>query len=357
MRRLTLFLGLFLFLTIVTAGSVWAESLADRVISAEDVVEDDIAITDDLILHEGALVVGDVAIFGGTAEIDGTIDGDLAVFGGDVELGENAVITGDCVAFGGAVALANETMDCTSFGSELDFDFGDSISSIPAVIDNFPLVPPVPDVPTPPELPVPPTRVVIEEHGGFSLFGTIGNALGLALLAFLVAKFAPNHLERVEDAISNKPFATGTVGFLTFFSTIALTVVVAIISAILIFVCIGLLGIPIVLALVFLLIAGIVLGYIAIGRLFGEVVAGWFKMYKLSIPRTAALGTFALALALGLLEALPIIGFTSGLLEFVILCVGLGAAALTKLGTLPYPRYATVVDDDKVDAAINNMPS
>ncbi|MEJ7733862.1 MAG: hypothetical protein WKG00_32290 [Polyangiaceae bacterium] len=45
-------------------------------------------------------VVHDVAVFGGSAEILGTVTGDVAVFGGSAHLHDGAVVEGDATTLG-----------------------------------------------------------------------------------------------------------------------------------------------------------------------------------------------------------------------------------------------------------------
>jgi hypothetical protein len=326
-KKSLLFVLLVLLLIPVTTA------FADRVVRSDELVTEDIAIGDDLIVREGAVVDANINVWGGDATIAGHVTGNLFVFGGDVEIAESAIVDGECVSFGGTVVSNNNAVTCSTFGN-FDFKPDTAAAQIGSVLDFERFNP---------------------GNDGFSFFGTLGSALGFGLIALVIASVAPRHLSRVEDAVSHRPVASGTVGFLTLIATIAVGVVLAIISAILIIVCIGLLGVPVVLAIFALLALGYVLGWVAIGTLLGELLAERLQLKKLSLPLTAALGTVTLSFALGLIESLPLGGFGSSVASFVLGCVGLGAAALTKFGTRSYPRLLPT-NPDKVQTAIDNMP-
>jgi hypothetical protein len=68
-------------------------------------------------------VVGDLAIFGGSADVLGTVSGDVAVFGGSLELEPGAHVFGDVATFGGSVHVADGARvdgDVSVLGGKLD---------------------------------------------------------------------------------------------------------------------------------------------------------------------------------------------------------------------------------------------
>jgi hypothetical protein len=189
--------------------------------------------------------------------------------------------------------------------------------------------------------------------------GAIFRSLLLGALAFVAATLFPRHLTQVEQAARQKPFASGTVGFLTSLAVPIILLLLSPILFVLAFVC----GLGVLLAA--LAVAGyaaaLAVGWFAVGHLLGERMAEWLHMRNRSLPWVTAVGTATLTLVLGLLGAIPFV-LGEGLAGFLIACVGLGAVALTKFGTRPYPlldegiRILPAENSDKVTAVLNTLP-
>ena len=127
---------------------------------------------------------------------------------------------------------------------------------------------------------------------------------------------------------------------------------------ILTFVCIGLLGFPIMLLLALGLVLGSLLGWVVVGTWLGVRLFGHGKDER--IVRAAALGTGALTLLFGVLGLIPFV-FGESLLVFVLVSIGLGAVALTQFGMKPYPRRPRAntpsgPEADKVDIVLGTLP-
>jgi len=157
-----------------------------------------------------------------------------------------------------------------------------------------------------------------------------------------------------------KPFASGTVGFLTSLAVPILIVLLIPISIVLILACfIGLLGFPLMFALGMGLVAAGVLGWIAMGNIVGQRLANFLNLSNRSLPVTAALGTVVLTFVLGFLSAIPFV-IGESVVILAIMWAGIGAAALTKLGTQPYPLLATAApaasNEEKVTAVLETLP-
>lgn len=332
----------FLLVLVLVAwpvGTAVAAGRHDRVVRAPDVVVGDLNVFgDDVVIEAGATVQGNVNVWDGDAAINGAVEGDLFVLGGDVRFGRDATLSGKCVIIGGDLKLEGGRSDVHCARA------GEPGLNVPGMADMG--------------------RAMRGGRGAgaagggpFSLLVTLGTALSAALIAGLTAVVAPRRLERIEDAVAAKPAASGAVGVLTLFAGIALTAVLSLLSAVLTLICIGLLGFPIVLALVALLALGLVVGWSAVGSLLGEQITHWLRLRKLSQPVVAALGAGALTLAVGLVELLPLGGFAAGMARLILGSVGLGAVALTKFGARPYPPTPQpTADAEKVQAAIDNMP-
>ncbi len=342
MKR-TLYLLLILLAILVPTGVVLADPAADRVVGGDDSIPGDVTIfDDDLDVEEGGEIEGNVVVWNGNATIAGTIRGDLVVMNGNLDLAETAVIRGDCVVMSGDLTGASEAnINCTN---------------VSGIVENLPpfvgeLLNEVPDsVGT---APTPPVR-----NGSFfwlKLAQAVGQTLLLGILAFVAASVLPQQMQRIQETVHTKPAASGTVGFLTAIAVPFLIVLLVPISVILTFVCVGILGFPIMIALALGLFGGALFGWFVVGRMAGDYLASKFGM-QLSQPATAAVGTMILTFIFGLLGAIPFI-YGEGIVAFFAMCVGLGGVALTKFGTQDYPRVAIVEpDDDKVTAVLDTLP-
>lgn len=319
-RRMTIVtVGLLLFLAL-TLSTV----AADRTVEAGDTEADVTVVGDDLRVDAGAVLTGSSTVINGDAVVAGTVRGSLVVVNGDLEITPTGRIEGDCVVIGGDLDDAGEhTGDCVT------------VESLPAIAQNV--------LQWVPEGEFTDTGHAAVEPGPLGqIGGAIGSALLIGLLAYAVAALAPRRLRLVTDAMLDKPVASGTVGLITLVAVPALMVVVALFTALLLIVCVGLLGIPILLLIGAGFAAAALLGWSAAGQIFGEQIATWLHLAKnRSYALTTALGSAALSLLLGLLPLLPLGGFGASAVNAVILAVGLGAVALTQFGRQRYPRIVS----------------
>lgn len=367
MKRIGLFLALLLIL-VLPSGYALAASPYDRIIRTGETVNESITLVDDdLIIEEGGTVDGDVTIFGGSADVSGTItgdvaifdgrmvlagavEGDLVVFGGDLHVEEGSSVAGDCFAIGGEVVDDSDDVSCSNLGRGF---------ASAAVLDSIrPFAPPRP--PTPPELPTLP-EFEVRETSAISSLGrflldvgeVVGRSLLLGILALVVTAVFPRQLEQVSDTIRRKPAASGAVGLLTAVAGPSLIVLLLVVLAI---TCVGLLLYPAVFVLALALLAAALLGWIAVGDIVGRMLLRSFRVADRNLPVTAALGTALLTLVLGGLGLLPFI-WGESLVVLLVVCVGLGAAALTQFGTKPYPPgTAPAENQEKVEAAMKTLP-
>jgi cytoskeletal protein CcmA (bactofilin family) len=337
MKRSFFVVVLIALLLLLPTGMAFAGTQMDTIVTSGETINNDITLFEgDLEIEAGATVNGDVTLFDGDAEIAGTVNGNLVLFSGDLDVAETAVINGDCVVMSGNITDdTTNQLSCTNLSN-----FSPELPAFMNQIAPIPPVPPVPDVPA-----VPGTHedfpTEYQQPSGFAKFvggvaGAATSALVMGLLAFGVATLFPQHLTEVGASIRRKPVAVGTVGFLTGFAVPILLTVLTIISAVLVVVCIGLLGFPIVFALSLAFAGAIAFGWIATGTIVGQWLAGKLNMKNRSLPVTTALGVMALTFTLGLLSAIPFV-IGESLVSFVVACVGLGGVALTKFGTRPYP--------------------
>ena len=316
---------LFVGVTVAYAGDVHVRTIP----AGSNFVGDIEVFSDDFELEEDASVSGDIAIIGGDARIAGAIQGDLFVLGGDVELMETMSITGDCVFIGGDVDNAS-AVECATIG-EGDFRLGDFLPAIDIESD-----------PSPPDL----GHRGQSNAGGASLGGTIFSTIFFGIVGFFFAAVAPRRVERIGNAAASKPVVIGTVGFLTLLAMLAILTIAAILTGLLLVVIVGILGIPVLIGIVALLALGLLVGWVGVGRIVGATLADALRLNQLN-PRTmTALGTAALTFGVGLLQLMPLIGFSGSIAAFVIAAIGLGSVALTRFGAVSYPRL--LVDSQKV---------
>jgi hypothetical protein len=271
-RFVTIFI--LLILLAIPSGAVFAEGYLDKVVEAGETVDDDLIIfSGNLDINEGATVTGDVVVMSGNAHIAGTVEGEVVLFSGNLETTETADIQGECVLLSGNFTDNSPNTSCAN----VSHDFPATWSDLP----NF----------VPPNM-----NVQVRERGFFgNVVGAIGSSILLGILAFVVASFAPLHLDRTKAAIQAKAIVSGTVGLLTAVAVPSLIAILAVVSAVLILACgIGLLGFPIIIGLAVGLAVGAVFGWITVGTLFGQKLTQWLNIKPMSLPLVAALGTAVL---------------------------------------------------------------
>ena len=344
MKRKILVLVLLLVMLAPAATSL-AAAPNDRIIGEGDVVDGDVTVLGErLEIREGGVVRGDVTLFDGTADVEGTIEGDVSIFDGEMVLAgvvegdvvvfdgrlileEGAVIEADCLSFGGEVEDESEGASCSSIGNGL-------AESLGRFRPPFPEVPLLPSPPSPPPGGVTPSSLAARVGEFFlGVFQLAGLSLSLGVLALVVTAIFPRQLEQVGAAIRRKPAASGVVGLLTAIAGPSLIVLLLVVLAV---TCVGILLYPAVFLLGLVLLAAAVMGWVALGDLLGRTVLEPLGLRGPSLPLTAALGTALLTLAVGALGLLPFV-WGEWLVIVLLLCVGLGGAALTQFGTKPYP--------------------
>lgn len=395
MKRTRLIFILALLLLLVPAGV----ALADEQVDEGDVIDNDITLFgEDLHIKEGAIVNGDVVIFDGDVEVDGEVNGDIVVFGGgNIEFSSTASLNGECVVFGGGEVISESLVTCqaipvdeifneitAAFPGIVSFTEGNSPEiniEIPAIGEEIGAIldeveaeieaeiaqemednrfeRPDFEVPAPPQPEIHWENDVRHYDRGPSfiaeVLGAIGSSFILGLLAMFTASLFPENIERMEAAVRSKPVAMGVVGFLTSIAVPSLIAIVTLLTVILIFVCIGILGIPVIIALALGLALGSFMGWVTVGKIVGDRLSRYVNLKGRSLAFQTGVGTAVMTLVLGLLGAIPFV--PDELVKWVILMVGLGAAALTQFGRKAYPRGSEPpVDSDKIDIVLQTLP-
>ena len=322
------------------APAAFAAPSFDTIIEENEVVNNDVVVFDgDLQVQTGAVVNGDVAVFNGDALIDGQINGSLTLFNGDLVAGDGATISGECVLLNGEAtgdgAHGRTFGNCTAIQSleapfaELapwfrefqnmpQFEMPGQVVPIPTM-PAMPELPAVPAVPAVPELPARPgapehpfvPSVPAPEHTFRNtmarVFGVFAGSLLFGFLALLTAAIMPNQLRQIVSTARDKSMVSGMAGALTAVAVPSLIVLLIPLSIVLTFVCIGLLGFPIMFLLALGLVVGGFLGWIAVGTWLGLRLFGRGKDEHLA--RSAFLGT---ALLTFIVQFLGLITFRAG---------------------------------------------
>jgi len=259
-------------------------------------------------LDERSQVEGNVNIFGGNADIAGTVTGDLQIVGGNVDLRSSGNIEGDMIKVGG----------------QLNRDSGAVIGGRETTM-NLPFI----------RDPNDQLEVRVEpdfgdgdrDRGPFGWFwNLLGGIFGLFLAAVIVviamgiAAIAPANMTLASGVATASWLVSGAVGALTL---IAVPIVA---SLLIITLCLS----PFGLLLLVLYAAGILAGWSVSARLLGERIMRAVNRSDWSLVGQ----TLAGAVLLALLGGVPIIG---GLIGFAATALGLGALVLTRAGTRTYP--------------------
>jgi len=363
-----------LFIAALTTAA-FAAPLADTIIEADEVVNNDVVVFDgDLEIQAGAVVNGDVAVFNGDAVVDGQVNGSLTLFNGNLVAGADATISGECVLLNGEASgdgfRDRASGSCTAIQNlkvaplaELGPWLRD-FQNVPGM--ELPAIPAVPEVPAAPEVPAVPHRQAPERgfrHFTAEVFGVFAGSLLFGFLGLMTAAIMPNQLRQIVTTARDKSMVSGMAGALTAVAVPSLIILLIPLSIILTFVCIGLLGFPIMFLLGLALVVGGFLGWIAVGTWLGMRLFGRGKDGD-HIVRSAALGTGLLSFITGMLGLISF-GVIGAIITFAALSIGLGAVALTQFGMKPFPRRRRTqggtpgsggIDPDKYETVLGTLP-
>jgi hypothetical protein len=287
-----------------TGGMVTVESSDDRVRVGASVH-----------VREDEVVNGDVVAVLGSVDVDGRVTGDVVAVGGSVELGPEAVVEGEVVVVGGTLESAP--------GARIEGGVEEVAWGGPNVHFDGP------EFHTP----------FLEGVGGMIM--TVIWIVVLGALAALMYLLARRPVERMAYRISESPWKAALVGLVAqilFFPVLVLSIVLLAISII---------GIPLLLAVPFALVAlavGMLIGFTAVARILGsaaETRFGWqhdnpFVSVLIGVGIIMLVSFFAsvLGVAGGPLGVFALIlGILGFVLQYAAWTVGLGALLLTRFGT------------------------
>jgi hypothetical protein len=241
-------------------------------------------------------------------EENAVVKGDAVAFGGDVVIKENAVVQGDAVSFGGSVIRGENSVvrgETVSMGGS---GLGSAISK--GVVKS---------------------QRIAEKKADASDGSSFGNRVAVFLLqfslffglGFLLMMFAPQRMKAIEETIRAEPARNGIAGTLALFATIPATVLLTV----------TIIGIPVMVAMWFLLACSIPVGLAVIANAVGSALPTG------RVRKTQALVLAAGLLVLMVLSRIPVLG---PLVLGIALLVSLGAIIRTRFGQPP--RGTPVLD-------------
>lgn len=266
-----------------------------------------------LVVERGGRVVGDVAIVGGDVSVAGEIRGDLAAFGGRVSLQDGAVVDGDLMVMGGTL---NQAPGAVIRGQVLE-----NFNPRRAVRNSQDQIVPAPR-------PLFQNRTPLDWllAIAFWVLRAILTSIVLAVLGVLVVMLLPQPIRAVTQTAQAAPLPSFLVGFGTIVVVPFALVALALLSTVLILVCIGLLGFPLIAILALSFLVLLVFGWIAVGLLLGEKIFEFLQIRE-SLPLAAVIVGVVL---ITLLASIPWLGW---LFILVFGSLGLGAVLLSRFGT------------------------
>jgi hypothetical protein len=314
MRQRQLFLSLLtvvaLFVLPPAPSALAAPPRGDEVIFGDDFVlsegehidGDLVVIGGNLTLRPSSRVTGGVTALGGRATVDGIVEGDLVVLGGDLDLGPQARVNGDTVALGGRLQRSE--------GAQT----GDVVQGLPLRNIRFWWGWP----PSPPFF-----GFIGPDATATTLATTLLIALALALLGVAIANFWPAQTAQVAETVVAAPLPSLGVGCLLYPLSVSL------VFFILITICLA----PLAPAVVLVVVAASLLGWVALGSLWGRRLAVWTGWRRATTLAVTGVGVFTLTLLAALLGSLPCLG---AILVLGGASIGVGAVTLSRFGTNPY---------------------
>jgi cytoskeletal protein CcmA (bactofilin family) len=238
-------------------------------------------------LPENTSINGNVHLLLGALTVNGKINGDVSFMNGDLSLGDSALLRGDLNLGGGSFRPSPGSV----IEGKVNIGTGVSLPSVPER----------------------------ERRVDWSFwFRTILNGLLSGLIASALVRYFPSEIGRISEAITHHSLASGAMGILTGIVGMSLLVTMAY----------TILLIPVSILMLFLLAAGVFLGWVGLGSELGRFLV---KMTRRPIKpsKVAFIGMFVFMPAFQLFTSIPLLG---GALGIALGSVGLGAVSLTRFG-------------------------
>jgi len=238
----------------------------------------------------------DVVVIGGRLEINGEVGGSVSCVAGTLVLGPGARIEGDAVVVGGALRRHDS--------ARIDGEFV-NVSLGPGFQDWFA-----------------PLHWGWGGWWGVTPFAWIGRTMQLfywLLLALLTVALVGDRVSSASHAITREPLRVGAIGLVGLFALCFAFVVLLVLSFLII-------GIPFLLALIFVWWIAYIFGSVAVFQAVGNRV-----MNMVGRPEATQIAiVLAGGLVMGIIRYIPFFG---GVVWFVASLVGLGSVFATRFGT------------------------
>jgi cytoskeletal protein CcmA (bactofilin family) len=274
-------------------------------------------------IEKDAALNGDLFLTGGNLLSHGRVNGDIVVVGGQITLGETAVVAGDVVTIGGQIQRAE--------GARIE---GEVVNNIAPTIR-------IPNGRVPPSVPfVEAPRVVNVSFNPFmQLARVFGSSVLVAFLGMLAALFFQERLNRVSQAVIVQPLMTSSIGLLTIVGLLVAGITIILLP----FALLGL--IPLGFAWLF--------GVVALGQEIGERFAKALRQEWAPVL-TAGFGTFLLMLVVSSIQAmndfLPFMACVTWIIPVAIGLLAIGAVVVTRFGARPVQSPALIAYRPPSDA-------
>jgi len=249
----------------------------------------------------GSLINGDLFIMGGTLTLAGKVNGDVICLGGTGNLTPTAEVTENLVSTGGWL---NVSPGAKVFGTTSINTPGDTSFDFSRIVSN-------------------PSQAETTRNPFSELLWSIFRTLALSAMAAIVVLIFPKPSENAAETVRSSAAVSWLIGFLTVF-ILPLVIVLMTITIILI---------PVIPIFLFVLIIGIMFGYVALGYEIGRRLEEMMKA-NWAPPITAGIGVFLLSLVIHGIRLIPCMGFIS---VSIVVLIALGVIILSRFGTRKYP--------------------
>jgi hypothetical protein len=304
---------------------------SDLTIDKDEVVDGDVSVTNGNLVVYG-VVHGNAAVVNGSAQIDGRVDGDVVVVGGDISLGPGSTAGRDVASLGGKISrdpaakvggvLSAPGMSLEGLNNQVHVVAAPPTPVAQAATDSAPAAP---------------EDTWFDRLVSFFVKGLI--SLTVLVIGLVVASAVPERVRVAGATLEAEPVPSLIVGLIVSFLLVPVVFILAVVLAI------SLVGI--VLLPVLAVAAGVawLFGLVTLSSWLGRRV--YEAMHQdapghgrpLPVPLQVLMG---LAVVLGatflpmLLIRGPVPVLMGGIIYFAA-CIGLGAAILSRFGTLAPP--------------------
>lgn len=302
MKRSRLILPVLLFLVLLTGCG--ADGIYHLTVITEgkheptqDIQGDVLIFGGEVLLDKDITVAHNIHLLLGRLTINGVVLGDVNFLNGDLTLGNTANIRGDLNLGGGSYHPSPATV----IEGKINTGGGFRLPDIPEQRNSM----------------------------GFSFWlRALATGLLFGLIAAALARYFPGGIGRIREAISKHSLACAAVGILAGIIGISLFVTMAY----------TILLIPVSLLGLFVLGAGVFLGWVGLGSELGMFLSRLINR-PIKFTQASFFGMLILTLGLEIIASIPTLG---SILSLALLTMGLGAAMLTRFGLR---RFVPAIED------------